>query len=131
MTLSVLMMPFLRSRARRYDERVVGSLRRLPEVRGAAAPYTFDRFVDSALVDAQAAVDPIDLSAVRRRVLDQSGDPFARQRMIFLLEVAPVYGVGMRLLLGERQCHRAFVSEHRDVVAALGSDRDQAHCRGG
>ena len=43
----------------------------------------------------------------------------ARQRVVFVRDVAAVHGVRVRRLPREREHHGAFVGEHVDVVAGL------------
>src|SRR5690348_5022445 len=108
------------SSARRDDERVIGRLSQLPEIGWRAAPDTGDRLAGAALVDAEAAIDPVDLAAVLLGRAHQLGDRVLRDEVVFLLGVAAMHRVGVRLLRRERLQYRALVGEDADVVAALG-----------
>src|SRR5437867_3716564 len=88
---------------RRDDQRVLGSLGRLPEIGGAAAGDARDRFTDASLVDAETAIDPGELAAGLVGGRQERRNPFLGERMVLLRRVAPVNGVRVLGLLGERQ----------------------------
>src|SRR5262249_37726283 len=97
------------------DERVVRLLDELPEIGRTAAPRTGDGFDDASLVDAEAALHPVDLAAPARRFLHHPLNPVLGVRMVLLGDVAAMHGVGVWRLLGEGDAHRALVREHVDV----------------
>jgi hypothetical protein len=97
--------------ARRDDQRVVRLLQELDELGGATAPDAADRLADAALVDAQAAVHPVEAGAGLFGAFEECRDPFSGKRVVLLLDVAPVDCVCMRSLRAEGQGDSAFVGE--------------------
>src|SRR5262249_46166902 len=81
-------------------------------------PHAGDRLADAALVDAEPAVDPIDLAAAVLGGAEEPLDPQARQRVVLGLRVAAVDRIGVRRLLGERERDRALVGEDGGGAAA-------------
>src|SRR6266850_6339758 len=110
------------------DECVGGAFGHGPEVGWAAATHAADGLGYATFVDAQAAVDPVDLQALCFRLLQQRRDPFARERMCLVGLVAAMHCVGMARLARETKRDRAFISEHVDVVALLERRFEQAEC---
>src|SRR5947207_14676821 len=90
------------SSARRDDEGVVRSLRHRPEIGGGAAPDAGDRVGCAALVDTQPAIDPVDLAAVLVGFAHHGADRILWDKVVFLLSVAAVERVGVRLLRRKR-----------------------------
>src|SRR5205807_148399 len=111
----------------RDHDRHVGVVDPVGEVLGPAAPRPFDPVARAALVDAQAAVHPVDLARV---FLEQAGGPVLRGRVLLLLGRRPLHRVGMGRLLGHRQVHRALVGEDVDLVALAEGGVDDAERRG-
>src|SRR5437762_14283365 len=123
MMLSVFMTALL---ARGDDERVVRGLGKCPEIGRRAAPYTGNGVDAAALVDAEAAIHPVDLAAVLFGFAHQGGDRILRDEMVLLFDIAAVHRVGVRLLGGKRLQYRALIGEDIDVVAAPGGEIDEA-----
>src|SRR5438876_7959101 len=126
MMLSVFMAA---SSARGDDERVVGPLGHLPEIRWRAAPHARDGLGRAALVAAQPAIHPVDLAAVLLGRAHQRGDHVLGDEMVLLLDAAAMHRIGMRLLREEGLQHRAFIGEDVDGVAAPRRDVDEAERR--
>src|SRR2546428_13306057 len=89
------------SSLRGNDERVVGGLGELHQVGRAAATGAGNGFGGAALVDAEAALHPVDLAALALGLGHDRGHPVLGIRVVLLGDVAAVHGVGVGRLLGE------------------------------
>src|SRR6266705_4064685 len=110
------------SSARGDDERVVRGLGQRPEIGRRAAPHTGNGVDRAALVNAEAAIHPVDLAAILFRFAHQGSDRVLRDEMVLLFDIAAMHRVGVRLLRSEWLQYRALVGEDVDVVAALGRE---------
>src|SRR5215472_16557145 len=117
------------SSARGDDERVVRGFGQLPEIVRSTAPHAGDGIGGTAFVDAEPAIDPVDLAAVLFRFAHQRGDRVFWDEMILFLDAATVHRVGVRGLRGERLQYRTLIGEDVDVVAAFGGEIDQPQGR--
>src|SRR5262249_55784700 len=78
------------------DERcVVGALGGLPEVDRAAPSDAGHHLADPTLVDAEAAVDPLEGAAGPLGLPGERADPLLGVRVVLLDRVPPVHGVGV------------------------------------
>src|SRR5690242_18297296 len=110
------------SSARGDDEGVVRGLGQRPEIGRRPAPHTGNGIDRAALVDAEAAIHPVDLAAILFSFAHQRGDRVLRDEMVLLFDIAAMHRIGMRLLRGERLQYRALIGEDVDVIATLGGE---------
>src|SRR5690606_6565151 len=75
--------------------------------------------VDAALVDAQAAVDPLEGESIDLGLLLQRCNPVLGERMGLFVGVAAMHRIAVGRLPGNSERHSALVGENAHIGAAL------------
>src|SRR6266568_2595670 len=96
------------------DQGIRGFLRPLVEVAGPAALRTVDPVSGASLVDAQPAVDPLELD-VAGGLFEERADEARGRRVLLVLDRRALHRGRMGLLRLHGQRHRALVGEDVDA----------------
>src|SRR5271154_5701644 len=110
----------------RNDEQIVRGFAERMEIGWRASPRIGDEFADATLIDAHAAIHPVDLAALRCGEREQGRDLILGRGMVFFGEVLAVHRVRMRRLPSESQTRCALKGEYVDVVSSTSHSVENA-----